>query len=181
MQTIKIELTTKSLNDAIKQVQKQKEKVEHTVSMFLRLLAIRGADVAKMYVGKIDTGRTINSIEGMLVNKDKAVIVAGGHAVWLEFGTGVAKNSEPYPDELPPGISPIGTYGKGHGSNPDGWYYKPKNGKGIYTIKDQQTGEEVSLAFTKGIKARRFMHNAKEFLIREAPSWAKNFFERELK
>lgn len=117
-------------------------------------------------MGHIDTGNTVASIIGYR-NGDKGVIVAGGASVWIEFGTGVVANSgsEPHPKATELGMSPWGTYGKGHGASFNGWWYEDPEGSGIYH-------------HTMGIPANHFMYNTAQTLRRECPDWAKEIFSK---
>ena len=111
----------------------------------------------------IDTGETLSTIHGYR-NGDKGVIVANGAAIWIEFGTGVAKNGSGYnyPGEIPEGIVPHGTFGKGHGSQLNGWWYK---------------GDDGEYHHTMGMKANYFMYNTARMLKRECPEMAKEVFK----
>lgn len=113
----------------------------------------------------IDTGETISTIRGIAYrSQNKGVIVAGGAAIWLEFGTGVVKNFEEYPhpkaEEL--GMSAIGTYGDGNGSNPNGWFYRDESGQ---------------VHHSNGVEATMFMYNTAKILAEKAPEYAKEVFK----
>lgn len=123
----------------------------------------------------IDTGETLSSIHGIR-NGNAGVIVAGGKAVWLEFGTGVyAPGQVDYPKAVE-GIVPHGTYGKGHGSNPNGWWYPDPNG--TLELEDEETGEKKRYSHTMGIPANMFMYNTMQMLKREFPQMAKEIFSK---
>ena len=55
----------------------------------------------------------------------------GEDVAFIEFGAGV-RFGNGYSGPKPSGIVPIGTYGKGYGSNPEGWYYR-ENGTLTHT------------------------------------------------
>lgn len=158
---IVITLDEKSIDDAIKWANEEKKKIRDAIHSFIEMLTKEGVTVAKATVRQ-HTGETLNSIYAR-IEKDMGVIVAGGNAIWLEFGTGVRKNPDGYPDELPEGIVPIGTYGQGKGSNPNGWYYYDENDR------------EVKHTF--GTRANKFMYYTKEYLTSIAPQWANNLFK----
>lgn len=179
---IVIDLSPQSINNAIKWAEQEKKKILDTIHTFMQMLIDEGVTIAQSQVVNIDSGETLNSIKGMFKTDDKAVIIADSeHAVWLEFGTGVRKNPEPYPLDVA-GIVPIGTYGKGNGSNPNGWYYPTNNVK--YAL--QKDGKPVELkggayqymGFTQGIKANKFMLFAKMHLEEVAPKWAMDIFSK---
>lgn len=131
----------------------------------------QGESWAINLVGHIDTGETVSSIHGYR-NGDKGVIVAGGAAIWLEFGTGVVYNGEGYnhPKAQELGIYAHGTFGKGHGASFNGWYYPDPNGTHIFN------GEPYS--HTLGIPANRFMYNTAQMLIKNYPEMAKEIFSK---
>ena len=83
---------------------------------------------AMTLMNHIDTGNTLSTIRGYR-NGNKGVIVANGAAIWIEFGTGVVANkgSKPHPKAAELGMSPWGTYGKGHGASFNGWWYRCLN------------------------------------------------------
>ena len=117
---------------------------------------------AMTLMNHIDTGETLASIQGFR-NGDKGVIVAGGAAVWIEFGTGVVANAgnQPHPKASELGMSPWGTFGKGHGASPSGWWY---------------VGDDGEVHHTYGIEGNRFMYNTAQMLMREYPKMAKEIF-----
>lgn len=125
--TIQVELTPKSINNAIKELRKYQQWIE-TKERELRLrLAQLGATVAS-----IQFSRAIyNGTNDVTVRVDDtgsvAVIYAEGESVaFIEFGSG-AKYGYGHPQASEFGVGP-GTYsdgpdGKGHWDNPKGWWY----------------------------------------------------------
>lgn len=174
MYKIKLELTSKGITQAINEAKKLKQDIEKSIHNFLQMLVDSGVEIAKANVQNIDTGATKASIRGMYINQDKAVIIAGGNAVWLEFGTGVSKNKSSYTYNLiplPERIVPIGTYGHGNGSNA-GWWYETDDPRYIrYTAANG-----VSYGYTRGIKANKFMLKTIMALRNQAPKWAEQIF-----
>lgn len=127
--TIKIELSTSSIDKAIKELEKFKQDCLDKEKRMLEALAnigVREASVrftTAMYDG-------INDVTVSLEKTDNGyAIVASGQAVaFIEFGTGVYHNtSEPYPNSRPDGIVGIGEYGKGMGKR-RAWFYKGEPG-----------------------------------------------------
>lgn len=118
---------------------------------------------AMTLMNHIDTGNTLSTIRGYR-NGNKGVIVANGAAIWIEFGTGVVANkgSKPHPKAAELGMSPWGTYGKGHGASFNGWWYK---------------GDDGEYHHTMGMPANRFMYNTAQMLRRECPAMAKEVFK----
>ena len=174
MRNIVYNLNESSIAKAIKELKTLKADVETTIHDFLGYLIDHGVNIAKQYVRNIDTGETLDSIEGMFIDNNKGVIFAGGHAVWLEFGTGVYNNSSGYPMALPSGIVPIGTYGQGNGSNFNGWYYKTEDPR--YILFRNRRGEGIG--HTKGIEANKFMYKAMCSIRDNAPIWAVEWFDK---
>ena len=139
-----------------------KYRLPKYVTKLIDKMCAEGENWAVNYMGHIDTGETLTSIAGYR-NGDKGVIVAGGNAVWIEFGTGVAYNGEGYNYPVPiEGIVGHGEYGEGWGLNYAGWWYK---------------GEDGEYHHTMGIPAQRFMWNTRQMLIKECPDLAKEVFK----
>lgn len=136
-----------------------KQKTIDLVGVMLQ----KGEDYAVNGLGHIDTGETLSTLFAYR-NGNKGVILVGGNAIWIEFGTGVVANAgnAPHPkaDEL--GMSPWGTFGQGKGANPNGWWYM---------------GDDGIPHHTYGIPANRFMYNAAQMLRRECPQLAKEVFK----
>lgn len=124
MANMKIELTNKSIGNAIKEVKKYQKWVAVKEAELRSRLAMMGATVAS-----IQFARAIyNGSNDVTVRVDNtgsvAVIYAEGSAVaFIEFGAGATYGyGHPQAGEF--GVGP-GTYpdGKGHWDNPRGWWY----------------------------------------------------------
>lgn len=161
--TINLSLTEESIDKAIADLQKFEQHIKDRTTELIAFMTTYGEEVAYNYISHVDTGETVSSVIGYREG-NKGLIMAGGNAVWLEFGTGVARNGDTpeHPARSRLGISPIGTYGKGNGSNPDGWYYKDESGKWRHT---------------KGIKADMFMYKTAEEIKKRYIQWAKQIFQ----
>ena len=162
MKKITIQLSEASINQAIKELKAYKREIARKVQKLIDLMVQHGEDYAINQVGHVDSGETLSSIHGYR-DGNKGVVVAGGNAIWLEFGTGVrhngAQGSSPHPVGAELGMT-IGEYGQGKGASPNGWWY--------------YDGDAVK--HTYGIPANMFMwHTARE-LERVAPELAKNIF-----
>ena len=131
---IKMDLSTSSIEDAIKQLQSYRDSLDTKKDKLLKRLGeigVREASVrftTAMYDGINDSSVSLET------NKNGYVIVASGHAVaFIEFGAGVYHNSgEPYPDPRPEGIVGIGEYGKGRGKR-QAWGFKDGGGELVIT------------------------------------------------
>lgn len=134
--TIKVQLNTKSISKAIKDLEAYKKHIKLKLWELIDVMCMDGEDYACEYMTHVDTGETLGSIMGYREG-DKGIITAGGAAVWIEFGTGTLSNGgkasgDPFhPDRQKLGVSDWGTYGKGQGNGdayPNGWFYY-KNGE----------------------------------------------------
>lgn len=173
MRKIVFSLSEKSIDNAIAELEILKQEIEDTIPRFLKYLARKGVKIAKMNVQNIDTGETVNSIHAEFLSENIAMIVAGGHACWLEFGTGVDWNgtTNDYPLTLPQGIQ---TYHKP--STEGGWLYPSTDSRyNLIEINGK------TYAYTHGIPAERFMYKAFVELKRKAPDWARKWLDREIK
>ena len=175
MYKITLQLTNSSIDQAIAKLEQLKQEVQEATHKLLKYIADSGVKIAKANVKNIDTGATKSSIKAfMYVNQDKAVIIAGGNAVWLEFGTGVHYNKPgSYPLSLPSGIVDIGQYGKKNGLK-DGWIYPTTDPR--YELTDEY-GNGLGIAYTHGLKANRFMYKALCKIRDNAPQWAIDIFK----
>lgn len=88
------------------------------------------------------------------------VVLKGSDATFAEFGTGVAMNKEEHPYKAESGLDPIGGYGRGFGSNPNGWVF----------LRD---GTKYH---TRGIKQTRVLYRTAQHLKALSPSIAKTAF-----
>lgn len=163
MRKIRVSLSENSLNEAIKEVEQYKKDLQAQINELIDRMVSVGESYAINAVGHVDTGETVNSIVGYRKGKT-GFVVAGGNAVWIEFGTGVTYNGaagtspHPYGEDL--GMS-IGTYGAGHGANPNGWYY---------------TSDDGIEKHTYGIEANMFMYRTARYIEEVFPELAKEVF-----
>lgn len=158
---IPLELSADGVDKALKEVKAYKKWIKKKVKELVSLMCEEGTEIAINSVMHIDTGETLNSIQGT-VSGNKGVIVAGGNAIWIEFGTGVTYNgavgSSPHPKGEEFGYL-IGEYGKGHGADEDGWWYWDES--------------EGKYRHTFGIASNPFLYNTAQELKRIAPDLAK--------
>lgn len=124
MAEIKVELNTKSINRAVKEVQRYAAWVTKKEAELRSRLAMRGATVASIQFARaIYTGS--NDVTVRVDNTGSvAVIYAEGEAVvFIEFGAGATYGyGHPLAGEL--GVGP-GTFPseKGNWDNPKGWWF----------------------------------------------------------
>lgn len=126
---IKIDLDTRSINKALRELEKFKQEILDKEKQFLKALAEIGVQEASIrfttaiYDGINDVTVTLDDFDGGYVIKAEGAAVA-----FIEFGSGVYHNAgEPYPNPRPDGIVGIGEFGKGRGKR-RAWYYKGEPG-----------------------------------------------------
>jgi hypothetical protein len=123
----------KSISDALKVVRQYKKDFAAKERLFIKRLAEIGVSVASTGFEVADYDGVKDVQVSMTQRGTRAVVKAYGETVgFLEFGTGVR-----YPewngagsDYTPP---KHGTYGKGRGANPKGWYFTPGEGASQHT------------------------------------------------
>jgi hypothetical protein len=121
-------LDPKSIEEAIKMVAKFKKDFKVKEQEFTRRLAEIGVRVAQSGFSTADYDGVNDVVVTMVRTGNGYSVVASGEAVgFIEFGTGVK-----YPewnntgmDYTPPAH---GTYGKGQGKNPHGWWFRQNDG-----------------------------------------------------
>ena len=115
---------SKSIDKAIVQVKEYEKQFDAQIQEFVKRLAELGVSVAKVGFQTADYDGDKDVIVKVEQNGTTAVIVASGETVgFIEFGTGV-KFPE-WSGSTSTGYTPPkhGTYGKGRGANPKGWYF----------------------------------------------------------
>ena len=118
----------KSISAGIKELSKYKKWVLEKEKLLRKRLADIGSDVARIeFKNAIYNGTNDVSVR-VEDNGKRATIYAEGESVlFIEFGSG-SKNGYGHPEAKKHGYGP-GTYsdgpnGKGHWSDPNGWYYE---------------------------------------------------------
>jgi hypothetical protein len=118
----------KSVEEAIQMVKQFKKDFEAKEQEFTRRLAEIGVRVAQAGFSTAD----YNGVNDVVVTLEQtssgyAVVASGETVGFIEFGTGVK-----YPewDNAGTEYTPPkhGTYGKGQGKNPHGWWFKQNEG-----------------------------------------------------
>lgn len=120
-------LDPKSVSNALKQIRKYQDDFQRKEAEFCRRLAEIGVRVAQAtYDAAGDYNETSQIVVSMKKESDGYLVLADGEKVgFVEFGTGI-KNREwnnTNMDYTPPAH---GTYGKGRGAQPWGWWYYPE-------------------------------------------------------
>lgn len=169
---ITVRLSANSIGKAAKALKDYAESLNNKTSALVDAIGTKGAEFAAQEYdlghnakgGKlIDTGNTLASIAYVKSDEKSGSVTVGGAAVWIEFGTGVKWNSgSGHPKKGDLGMSDWGTYGKGHGADPNGWWYP--------------YGEKYRHTF--GIESNPFMYNASQDMRRELVSIAREVFKK---
>lgn len=144
-------LDQKSISNAIKEVKRYKQEFEAKEKEFVRRLAELGVSVASTGFAMADYDGVNDVQVTMEQGGGSAAITAFGEAVgFIEFGTGVK-----YPEWDASGMEYTppkhGTYGKGRGKNPHGWYFKQNDG--------------ASARHTYGNPPAEAMHTARDVMV----------------
>lgn len=174
---IDVELNDKSIDAAISDIKKYKERLLKGTKTLVDELSREVENKAYVELTRhIWSGETIASLHTEQRKDTKytnsAKVRVGGAAVWLEFGTGVvANNCSPgtilHPvhqiDDSGLLISGIGMYGQRHGSDPNGWYWEDEYGESHHTF---------------GIPATMFMWRAAQSARQRMPSIARRVLIR---
>ena len=119
-----------SINEAIKQLEAYKKDFLVKEQIFVRRLAEVGLSVASTGFSLADYDGVNDVVVRMEHSGTRATVIASGETVgFIEFGTGV---KFPEWDNTGMEYTPPkhGTYGKGYGARPHGWYFKPNGSEG---------------------------------------------------
>ena len=147
--TIKMSLSTESINKAIKEIQAYQKEIERKTKIFAQRLAQEGVQVAKMQLlsfgfSDTSTGKLLNSINfksGDIFGNDTASFYVYSdceYAIFVELGTGLTGEENPHKE-----ANNFSWEYDSHGHGEEGWFYY-KDGK---------------LHWTRGLPARPFMYN----------------------
>lgn len=171
--TIEFDLSPKSIEGAIHRVELYSKDLEKKTEILVDKLAEEvKANAERELISKANGDEqfdtTFDSLAIEKAGKYTRNILAGGDAVWLEFGTGVVANNCAVGDFVHPmpgvyfKINGIGTYGKGKGAQPYGWWYTSKSGESVHTY---------------GIPATMFMYNSAREVRAKIPNIARGLFK----
>lgn len=159
MKTIKLSLNTKSINAAVKELEKYKANVGKLAEEITHDLTRNGAELARQnasYMNIYDSGELMNGIKaeytgGFGVEYAKGYVHSTApHSAFCEFGTGIVGADNPHPEPLP------------------GWRYDENNHgeKGWWYM-----GEDGNWHWTKGMPSRPYMYDTAHKL-REVAKYA---------
>ena len=128
---------TKSITDAINQLKQYKKDFLAKEAIFVRRLAEIGVSVASTGFETADYDGINDVVVTLEHQGNRAAVVASGETVgFIEFGTGIR-----YPEWDNTGMEYTppkhGTYGKGYGARPKGWYFSQGVGAAQHTYGNQ--------------------------------------------
>lgn len=155
-----------SIDEAIKKLEKRKERIHKCAEALIRKLTNLGVEKAQELV-PVDTGVARASIIGYLDEAEGVgIISAGGYCKYIEFGTGVKGRDSSHPSEEYKAIMQ--------------WAYN--SGATIFTTKDGREGwyypaDDGTWRFTEGMPSRPFMYETAQYLRKEATKIASEVFE----
>lgn len=153
MAKIQMKLTTRSIEDAVREVKEYKRKLNDRVKALIRELVDKGVEIAKAQVrelGAVYTGQLEESITGFFDEETGLGIIRTDcpYAIYVEFGTGVVGKRNPHPEPIEGWQYDVNEHGD------KGWWY--------FNERDQKWH------WTKGMVSRPFMYNTLQLLRAEA-------------
>lgn len=162
MPKIKLQLTDKSISQALEEVKRYQKKVEKAGAEIARRLGELGYTVAYgVMQGHVFSGETIESLQLVEQSENHFILMAESQAIlFFEFGAGAKYGGgHPWNDDF--GFGP-GTYpGNGHWDDPNGWWFPTddprlvirwdRNGQGW----GHSYGNKPHMPFYKADKAMR--------------------------
>ena len=150
----------KSITAAIKALERYEKEFRKKEAEFIRRLTEIGVSVAQTGFSLADYDGENDVLVAETQNGPRAAIIAYGKTVgFIEFGTGVKFREYDSSDtEFKP--PPHGSYGKGKGANPHGWYYTASEGAhGRHTYGNQPA---EAMLTARDVMVERVVRVAKE-------------------
>ena len=160
MRKITLTLDTKSIDNAIKELQGYKVELSVKANKLVQKLIDVGVEFARQEVislGAFDSGELAGSIDGLMYTDGNHGIIFtdSDHAAYVCFGTGITGAESPHPTM--PWQYDVNNHGEA------GWvYYNEKTGK---------------FGWTKGMPSRPFMYNTAKHLQDELERIAKEVWK----
>ena len=118
----------KSIREVIRKLDQYEKEFKDKEAEFVRRLMEIGVSVAETGFAMADYDGINDVLIAQTQNGSRAAIIAYGETVgFIEFGTGVKfREYDSSSTEFTP--PPHGSYGKGKGANPKGWYFSQGEG-----------------------------------------------------
>lgn len=167
---INVELNYKSIDEAIKEIEKYERDTLKKIELFQKKLADAIAEEAQILFNNSIVDDVINGSPRrpnvtVEASTDGTVVIANGaDAVWVEFGTGVSHNTSagtsPHPKGAELGFT-IGSFGKGMGKR-EVWGFPDGNG---------------GITLTRGTPATMPMYNAMMSVVKKAETIAREVWK----
>ena len=150
----------KSITAAIKQLERYEKEFRAKEEEFVRRLTEIGVSVAQTGFAMADYDGINDVLIAETQNGPRAAIIAYGETVgFIEFGTGVKfrEYNSSSAEFTPP---PHGSYGKGKGANPKGWFFKQHEGSAARHTYGNPPAEAMLAA--RDVMAERITRIARE-------------------
>ena len=170
---ITINLSQKSIQDAISQIKAYQNDLTYKCQLLAEKLAEKGVEIARLQLADLDavfTTELISSVHAEYKGSVKgggvwAVVAGTDHALMVEFGTGIVGKQSPYPGKLPDGVT---------------WNYA--SGKTIRELADGRygwfyPGDDRNWYFTEGMPSRPFMYYTSLQLMKIVEKTVKEVFK----
>ena len=168
---IRFGLSTKEIDEAIRELDKYKQELTQKTELLRKRVAEKIAELSRSgFAGAVvddllNGGQRLAQVDVSIDNRENITIVIakGEDAIWAEFGAGVHHNGSPGSSPHPKGSElgfTIGGYGYGMG-NRDTW--------GFY--------EDGELRLTHGAPATMPMYNALKTVCDEISAIAREVFK----
>ncbi len=166
MRKITLDLSTRDINRAIRELRQYKRDIKRKVDLLVQTLTDLGVDIAKAQIQEMGawyTGELESSISGYFSPTVGVGVVKAGspYAIYVEFGTGLVGESAPHPL-----ASSLWAYNipSEHKDETGGWWY--------YNDRDNR------LHYTHGFQSRPFMYNTARELEKECVRVAREVFAK---
>lgn len=170
---VKIPLTVKGIEQAIKAVEDYKIWLKERSQVLLDRLAQAGFEVASARFAKAAYDGTNDASVSLETRSDgvRAVVAVGASVLFIEFGTGVTY-SDNHPQAAELGMK-RGEYGQGHGKQSSWGYYGDPGTNGV--VKTKKDGSTVVI--THGNPANMPMYETVKELEAMLPDLVKEIFQ----
>ena len=131
---IKIGLSSKSIDQAIKELKSYRDSIDAKKYQLLEELTKIGLREASVrFTTAMYDGVNDSDVRAELTHFGYRIVAEGKAVAFIEFGAGVYHNtSEPYPNPRPDGIVGIGEYGHGYGKR-QAWGFRDDDGEIVVT------------------------------------------------
>ena len=170
MKKIIVKLSEQSINNAIREVENLRKRIENGSKQLIKEMAEMGCQIAQVNFGKAmydGTNDVVCRIEERGENL-VAVVATGEATLFIEFGTGIL-----WPDTHPENQFARGEYGHGLGKMAGGWRYDGDPGTNGEVIT---SGKHAGKVHTYGNPANACLYLSVRELEREFESIARRVF-----